>query len=219
MVDGTCVNCKTVLSALKMPKHLRECTLGERDGKHKKFLLKITGGRTYWMYAGMDGSATLESLDSLLRHKWLECCGHLSSFGISGVHYEAKQSDDDLFPPPYEIRSIKTKARDVLTKGLKFSHEYDFGTTTTLRLAVQDEYFGDKPASEPVQMLARNNMPEYTCGNCGGNGHYICQGCMWEEDNPLFCEKCAEGHEDDDAGHYMLPTVNSPRMGMCGYTG
>ena len=218
MSSGTCMNCKTVLTPGKMPKHLKECILGEGQGKkHKKFLLKVTGEGEHWMYLRMDGSATLEQLDSLLRDEWLECCGHLSTFDIGGLHYEAKVADWE--DAPYKIMNIKTKAHQILAKGLKFSHEYDFGTTTTLRLAVRDEYFDDKPAKKPVEMLARNNIHEYTCGICGGKGANICQRCMEEKGNPFLCKKCSDEHEDEDEEHYLLPIVNSPRMGMCGYTG
>lgn len=41
-------------------------------------------------------------------------------------------------------------------------------------------------------------------------------------DSPFFCDLHAQQHAEErhDAEDYMfLPVVNSPRMGMCGYTG
>ena len=48
------------------------------------------GFPAYWLdvEAGMD--ATLEALDSLLRHDWVECCGHLSMFTIGSMNYYSR---------------------------------------------------------------------------------------------------------------------------------
>lgn len=40
--------------------------------------------------------------------------------------------------------------------------------------------------------------------------------CIWESENPFFCEACAEAHAHDDM---LLPVTNSPRMGVCGDCG
>ncbi|MGD9101357.1 MAG: hypothetical protein PVF45_12830, partial [Anaerolineae bacterium] len=91
--------------------------------------------------------------------------------------------------------------------------EYDFGTTTYLDLRVVAERQGAASAGQPVQIMARNNPPDYRCKDCGEPATLICVYC----DYPLLCDKCAETHECGEDG--FLPVVNSPRMGMCGYTG
>lgn len=60
-----------------------------------------------------------------------------------------------------------------------------------------------------------------TCQLCGNT--YSASGlsrhlhvCLYEE-NGLLCERCAEKHHCGD--EMWLPVVNSPRTGMCGYTG
>jgi hypothetical protein len=45
----------------------------------------------------------------------------------------------------------------------------------------------------------------------------VCAECVWEdEDGARFCEAHADEHEHDDM---LMPVVNSPRTGMCGYDG
>jgi hypothetical protein len=42
--------------------------------------------------------------------------------------------------------------------------------------------------------------------------------CIYEKENPFYCEEHAGDHGCEDA-EMLLPVVNSPRMGMCGYAG
>jgi len=60
-----------------------------------------------------------------------------------------------------------------------------------------------------------NNLPEFKCW-CGKVTKEICSQCIWEETG-LLCSECAKKHECGE--EMLLPVVNSPRMGMCGYTG
>ena len=66
-----------------------------------------------------------------------------------------------------------------------------------------------------IELLARNNMPDFRC-KCGKPATDVCTECLWEG-NGFLCEKCAKSHECGE--DMLLPVVNSPRMGMCGYTG
>jgi hypothetical protein len=163
---------------------------------------------TYWMNLEMPASATLYDLDRFLRGVWVECCGHLSMFKVVTRRYMSSVEwgwDDD---PDMDV-----ELDQVLRPGLKFSYEYDFGTTTYLDLRVVAERQGAASAGQPVQIMARNNPPDYRCKDCGEPATLICVYC----DYPLLCDKCAETHECGEDG--FLPVVNSPRMGMCGYTG
>jgi hypothetical protein len=40
---------------------------------------------------------------------------------------------------------------------------------------------------------------------------------MYQTPNCFFCDKCGKKHKSHD--EMFLPVVNSPRMGVCGYTG
>jgi hypothetical protein len=53
---------------------------------------------------------------------------------------------------------------------------------------------------------------------CGQSADYMCLCCRYEEDNPFVCKTHMAEHAcGEDKG--VLPVVNSPRMGVCGYTG
>lgn len=216
MKKGTCAGCGEVRQDHQMPAHLKECAIGEPDGRgRKRFILKAVGGSwgKYWMYVAMDGTATLNDLDEFLREQWLECCGHLSAFEINGKSYQKEYDYDPFFDMP-DSKDMRTKAEDVLSPGLKLKHEYDFGTPTTLTLTVHGEYADSSPAESPVDLLAKNNATNHRCRVCRGHAQVICVSCLEDEGRErFFCDRCSEGHDGDT----FLPVANSPRMGECGY--
>ena len=98
----------------------------------------------------------------------------------------------------------------VLSPGMKFTHEYDFGSTTHLALRVVGEREG-KASQQRVRLLSRNEPPQVLCERCKKKP------AAWVdvfEDYAWCCEKCIENTEEG-----VLPVVNSPRVGVCGYTG
>ncbi len=103
----------------------------------------------------------------------------------------------------------------VLYPKLEFHHEYDFGTTTTLTLKVISEYEG-QAKGKSVQILARNDPPPIVCDKCGKPATQVCSQCLWEGKGWL-CDQHASRHKCGE--EMLLPVVNSPRVGMCGYTG
>jgi hypothetical protein len=106
---------------------------------------------------------------------------------------------------------------EILGKGSRFQHTYDFGTSTELKLRVVDERQG-RIGGESVRLLSQNEAPVWECEVCGEDASWICTFCMYERGNPFYCELHAEDHDCDEP-EMILPVVNSPRMGMCGYTG
>jgi predicted RNA-binding Zn-ribbon protein involved in translation (DUF1610 family) len=112
-------------------------------------------------------------------------------------------------------KSMQAPLGSVLRPRLKFQHEYDFGTTTNLTLKVVSEYEG-QAKGKSVQILARNDPPPYVCENCGQPATQVCVDCLWQGEG-FVCDECAPDHACGE--EMMLPVVNSPRMGMCGYTG
>ena len=162
-------------------------------GDENCWLLKAEGAwdKNYWLYFTVPKDAALSCVDKFLRQIWLECCGHLSAFrqGRRGVGKNRRLSG---FAPG-----------DTLT------HEYDFGSTTETLLTFVEEI--TRPAQkEKVRLLARNAPPEYPCGKCGKAAAWV--NCR--EDGDLLCEACAADYEEG-----LLPLVNSPRRGECGYDG
>jgi hypothetical protein len=66
---------------------------------------------------------------------------------------------------------------------------------------------------------ARNEMPQLPCMKCGEPAAYFCSECLIERDETgMLCARHVKGHPCDNYGE-PIPLINSPRLGMCGYTG
>lgn len=214
--EGICTFCKKTVAGSAMAKHIVSCKEREeklskesKETKDKVYLLRASAG-PFFAYFEVNATDNLEDVDEFLRDLWLECCGHLSSFTIEDVHYDSQPLDDMMGESKHKTMGIQL--RRVLRPGLTFSHEYDFGTTTELDLKVIAERAGNV---KHIPLLARNNPPDVKC-KCGKPVKEICAQCMWE-DKGLLCGICAKKHECGE--EMLLPAVNSPRAGMCGYTG
>ena len=115
-----------------------------------------------------------------------------------------------------EDRSLGVSLENVLKVGQKFTYEYDFGSTTELKLKVISERDGVvQEEDDSVTILARNVPPVILCKVCGKPATKVVAGYFNLEEN-AYCNKCVRRSEDADM---MLPVVNSPRVGVCGYTG
>ena len=171
-------------------------------------LLKASAG-PFWVYFDVDDSSTLVNVDQFLRDLWLECCGHLSAFTIGPIMYMSHTEFLDSGE-----KSMNVALKRVIRPGVKFRHEYDFGTTTELDMECISERRG-KAGSE-IEIVAQNDMLEFPCDECGKPATEICTECLWEGEG-FLCDSCVEDHECDE--EMLLPVVNSPRMGMCAYEG
>jgi hypothetical protein len=113
--------------------------------------------------------------------------------------------------------------REVINEGVKFCHEYDYGTTTELDLRVISAWTDEIDNGQGgVEIIARNELPREDCVDCGKPAELICTMCMYPY--PAFlCKTCSRKHDCQQDGismeEMMLPLVNSPRVGMCGYEG
>lgn len=216
---GKCEVCGDTFNKAEMTKHLRLCkqksvvsakTSDKKKQKIKIFHLLVEGRRQpeYWLHLEVPANATLKDLDEFLRDIWLECCGHLSAFTIDGMTYASEPSKE------YDDKSMNVKIGNLLSSGEKFYHEYDFGTTTELTLRVISEREGEI-MDKDIQLLARNEHPQILCEVCGKIATQVCAQCIYEGKG-WVCDKCASKHECGE--DMLLPVVNSPRVGMCGYT-
>ncbi|GAB7091204.1 hypothetical protein JCM18237_14750 [Halorubrum luteum] len=240
MTQGDCHLCGEPYTKRGMSRHLRAC-LPDSPGD-STLHLRIAGARRtdYWIHLAVAADTTLATLDAFLRRLWLECCGHMSAFEIGSVWYEKPHSDDQ----PSAGLGTTRRSMDVPIGSVvesddgEFAYEYDFGTTTALEVRVVDvgdwnvETLADRRADatatdgeaaiedDGIVLLARNHPPEVDCGSCGDPATTVCTTCLRERGpDAWLCEACASAHEDDCVRPTYLPYVNSPRAGVCGYTG
>ncbi len=185
----------------------------EKQGvKGKEVFHLLVEGRglpEYWLHLNAPTDVTLKDMDSFLRDIWLECCGHLSEF-VMGEDTFSSDLDEE-----YGGKSMKVALGKVLSPGMKFYHNYDFGTTTELVIKVASKKICEAKGKQ-ISLLARNDIPVIKCA-CGQTATKVCCECMGESDEGWLCNKCAKNHKCGE--EMMLPVVNSPRVGMCGYTG
>ena len=220
--SGRCNACGKILNKGAMTSHLKSCldSKAAASGSPGKgattFHLQAEGryAPEYWLHLEVPAAATLEKLDRFLRHIWLECCGHLSAFTIGETSYSSSPCPDGLVGDARDA-SMKKKLQDVLSPGVTFAHEYDFGTTTVLKLAVLAERRRPGKSTE-IEILARNDPPPIKCDSCGAAATQVCSQCLGDS-QAWFCDQCAPKHKCGE--EMMLPAANSPRVGMCGYCG
>jgi len=121
----------------------------------------------YWLHVEFPGTLTLQDLDSFLRYIWLECCGHLSNFTTEGQRYDVCPDDQGHSPLP--VKDMSCRLAKVLAKGMTFQHEYDFGSTTVLKLRVAA--VRERSVKNPkVSLLAMNDPPPWKCAKCDKPG-------------------------------------------------
>ncbi len=115
-----------------------------------------------------------------------------------------------------EDRSMDVVLERVIKDRKKFLYEYDFGSTTYIDLKLVGEREGlIANKKKPVEILARNIAPAFSCTVCGKPAKLVVGGYYALEES-VYCNKCAKKSGEDEM---MLPIVNSPRMGVCGYEG
>ena len=215
MTEGRCYYCEGLFSKAGMSRHLSSCEKRKafvevkRGRKESYYHVTVEGSPEYWMHLKVSQEAELDELDQFLRAAWVECCGHLSAFTIGGTVY-ASHPDSE-----FAENGMDVSFYEVMGVGTRFSYEYDFGTTTDLFLKVVGE-MEEAPKGESVQIMARNEAPRYNCSVCGAEATQVCTQCIYE-DAGWLCEGCAQKHECGE--DMLLPVVNSPRVGVCGYTG
>lgn len=192
-----------------MARHIAAC---RGEGRHLHLRFADASSPLRWLHLAVAPTATLRDVDQFLRATWLECCGHLSAFTSSHVRYDELPDLDGWGPPS---GSMDARMNSVLSEGVKFTHEYDFGSTTRLAGQMIGLVRGGR---NKVEVLARNDAIRWTCNCerpamalCMHCGALVCDACMLE--NPE-CSACDSIWEE-----CALPVVNSPRMGVCGYDG
>ena len=215
--EGQCALCKKTFSKGSIGRHLTACLSAKPPRSAAKtvpafhLVVQDRYASDYWLHLLVPITAMLDDLDEFLRGIWLECCGHLSAFEI-----DRQQFSKSCFDESGDDQDMNVRLGDVLKPGMKFQHDYDFGSTTTLVLQVKETCEAAFKKNENVVLLARNIAPGIPCAVCGKPATHVCTECAYDGAGWL-CKKCLKKHECGD--EMALPVVNSPRVGVCGYTG
>lgn len=203
---GKCLYCSELITqrsmATHLKKHLLQLEQQNKGGGPVYFHLRVKAAEMF-LEVLAKGDATFKSLDTFLRNIWLECCGHLSAFTLQN-----------------EEISFSKKLAQVLTPGMQLEHDYDFGSTTTITVQVAGAYA--LPVKEKIVLLSRNEPLAILCSACNQRAATAICTIHLEEGTGFYCENCAKIHAkacEDFADYASMPVVNSPRMGVCGYTG
>jgi hypothetical protein len=201
---GTCESCGARKSKGAMVAHLKSClprqlrSGGSADSAVVLLRTQAAGSPAFWLDLAVKGDAKLKDVDRFLRRIWLECCGHMSEF-YSGSRRKV---------------SMSTKLSEAIGPRERLGYVYDFGSSTELVISSSGRVEGQ--ATKAVRLVARNEPPMWPCSACGEPATAVCGQCVYEG-NGFCCSVHAASH---DCGEEMLlPVVNSPRMGVCGYTG
>ena len=180
----------------------------QKGSEQNLYHLQVYAARMadFWLHLEMKGSAQLRDLDAYLRSIWLECCGHLSQFsknGWGGTEISKGKRADQVFEP-----------------GVELTHIYDFGTPSETQIKVYDVREGKPLSPHPIFLMGRNNPLETECMECEESASWLCLECAYETDaSGTLCEEHADAHRSHDAYGWLMPLLNSPRTGMCGYDG
>jgi hypothetical protein len=212
---GKCMQCGEVYSPAKANTHLLACiakSLPPSQEKIEGYLVQIAWAEQpnlYWMFVALPKGVSLGALDRFLRDIWLECCGHLSRFSIGNRRYMSHTESG------YPSQSMKNKMSQLLTPGMEFAYVYDMGSSTELELEVI-ETIAACPAKQ-ITLLIKNDLPTFPCTSCKKPSTIICSYC-----GETTCTGCSKDHScavNEGDTYMLMPLVNSPRSGVCGYEG
>jgi hypothetical protein len=219
---GTCALCGASVDKRRSAVHCGTCAgAHDVDATRSAHLVTLriaaVGASEYWLDAEADAGAALSKLDAFLRDIWVDCCGHLSMFSVPPFRYTSSPSGlSGLRGRSNTERSMRTKVGEVFGRtGEKGTYDYDFGSTTRLAIERSGTREG-RIGKQAVRLLVQNDPLPWTCSVCSQPATLVC--CAHEaESSPFVCAAHENAHPCPDA--MFLPVVNSPRMGVCGYTG
>lgn len=214
-VKGQCIGCKEMFTAAKGDQHLSACSkisqvLQANPFSTSGYLLKVSSAEApaiFWMFLTIPSIATLHLLDQFLRKTWLECCGHMSMFTIDGERYSSYPDEEDL--------SMRKRVDKIFIPGLNFDYVYDFGSSTDLKIKVIGKV--EKCPQKQITLLMQNEPPPFVCEHCKKSATIICSLC-----GETTCQACSKRHacaKEENDTYMLMPLVNSPRTGVCGYEG
>jgi len=204
-VLGVCGLCGVRNTKGAMLNHLKRCLPSSAKGGSMLplALLRVEGAYApdFWLDVAAPSNSHLADLDDLLRKVWLECCGHMSEFYVgryNAIGMEAKIS--------HVFGSASTR----------IGYIYDWGSSTELTIRSAGFTEGTTKTTKRPIVAARNEPPLLPCDICSLPASSLCSDCQ-DTGEGFFCPSHESGHSCGE--ERLLPVVNSPRMGVCGYTG
>jgi hypothetical protein len=205
---GLCAYCKKEVNknARSIMNHISSCDVRnkKKSAVNTHYLLLLLEGAyapDYWIVIKAKHNSTMQKIDTFIKDIWVECCGHLSAFSYGTGNI-----------------AFSKRLADVFVRGVKVNYMYDFGTPTEICISLLGEF--DDSDKKDIIVLFRNKEIQVNCSYCDNKAINICPDCIYEEAG-LLCESCTNKHRcvKENGEDYLLPLVNSPRAGECGYTG
>ena len=201
-----CNLCNKEFTQRGITKHIKSCIdkkLVNKSGiRYLYIVVQSSFEHDYFFHLLLNQTASLKDLDKFLRKEWLECCGHMSAFSHERWGQEI---------------SMSQKISETISQGGTLEYQYDFGSTTELEIKCIGSFNVAIKGNKKIKILSRNSQPLIPCDECGKfPASQICTECQYEGEGWL-CKKCVKKHNCEEL--YFLPVLNSPRAGVCGYTG
>jgi len=216
---GNCEFCGRKMTSGGLVKHLKSCDdrnkaiiyANESSGKTQEqrlyhLYIKNFYNSNFWLHLELNGNVKLKVLDDYLRAIWLECCEHMSHFTLGNNAW-----GDEI--------SMNRKVYQLLETDMELTHVYDFGSSTITSIKTVDTRWGKPLTGHPIFLMARNEMPEVHCERCNKKATWLLEDYDSFDGGEFLCEKHKEEEVDDEYDERLLELVNSPRFGVCGYTG
>lgn len=230
VTQGKCQGCSTLISKRAFAKHLETCPMIQSYKNDQNFLFQIFDRfrpDLYWMVVAAPPKLTLKELDSFLRSIWLGCCQHMSCFSLPS-------NEKEFYPYYFWNRSFMDRHRyalmnnyylqDIFPEYSYLHYDFDFGNLSALKIEFPPNYDNTSSDSSSTlvndfQLLILNYPPHYICDQCCKLPLEVnCSICMRS-----FCLKCLQSRRAHNCDIFdtedILPIINSPRVGKCGYTG
>ncbi|WP_017851587.1 hypothetical protein [Leptospira interrogans] len=207
--NGICAYCKVEIpkNSASIRAHIPKCEGKNKSkkGKFSRHLVLLIEGKydpEYWLVVKAKVDTSLKKIDSFIRDIWVECCDHSSVFS------EERAGDFEM----------GEKIGQVFREDFKVDYVYDFGSSTELSLSFIDEI--EDEDEKNIKIIFRNKNIDLKCSHCENKAAVICPFCIHNRSG-LLCELCIRDHEcvEEEGEDLLLPLVNSPRAGECGYTG
>ena len=205
--EGKCLYCNQIFTQKEiekhLAKHLAEMEKIATNGKAIDFCHIVAESNEMFLHLLVKNSTTCRDLDDYLKEIWVECCDHMSAFTLKNNELAMSKKVQMVFEPK-----------------VKLQYSYDFGSTTRFSIKCLKYYKLDLKAK--IILLSRNEPLKLICSICNAKPAInICTTCIYEK-YAFYCEECSVEHAkecSDFEDYSCMPVVNSPRMGICVYTG